>query len=99
HAIADDLRLAVQRIGGLLSDPEARARIRDGLKRFLDRAIRNLAMHERVMAKLVITENRIERVLASLEGDGLGEVEEGVESTEFGGEVAGAANLAVVRLH
>src|SRR5439155_1138274 len=63
HAIADYLPLAVERIGGLLSDPEARARIRDGLKRFLDRAIRNLAMHERVMAKLVITESRIERVL------------------------------------
>jgi len=57
HAIADYLPLAVERIGGLLSDPEARARIRDGLKRFLDRAIRNLAMHERVMAKLVITES------------------------------------------
>src|SRR5216117_768653 len=78
HAIADYLPLAVERIGGLLSDPEARARIRD-------RAIRNLAMHERVMAKLVITESRIERVLASLEGDGggLAELSEVFESPEF----------------
>ncbi len=88
HAIADYLPLAVERIGGLLSDPEARARIRDGLKRFLDRAIRNLAMHERVMAKLVITESRIERVLASLEGDGLGELAEVFESPEFRAQVA-----------
>jgi len=99
HAIADYLPLAVERIGGLLSDPEARARIRDGLKRFLDRAIRNLAMHERVMAKLVITESRIERVLASLEGDGggLAELSEVFESPEFRAQVARAVNDAVVR--
>src|SRR5207247_700486 len=95
----DYLPLAVERIGGLLSDPEARARIRDGLKRFLDRAIRNLAMHERVMAKLVITESRIERVLASLEGDGggLAELSEVFESPEFRAQVARAVNDAVVR--
>src|SRR6266571_4544125 len=97
HAIADYLPLAVERIGALLSDPEARARIRGGVKRFLDRAIRNLAMHERVMAKLVITESRIERVLASLEGDGLGEVAEVFESPEFRAQVARAVKDAVVR--
>lgn len=97
HAIADYLPLAVERIGALLSDPEARARIRDGLKRFLDRAIRNLAMHERVMAKLVITENRIERVLTSLEGDGLTDVADVFESPEFRAQMARAVNDAVVR--
>ena len=97
HAIADYLPVAVERIGALLSDPEARARIRDGLKRFLDRAIRNLAMHERVMAKLVITENRIERVLTSLEGDGLTDLVEVFESPEFRAQVGRAVNDAVVR--
>jgi len=97
QAIADYLPVAVERIGGLLSDPEARARVRNGLKRFLDRAIRSLAMHERVMAKLVITENRIERVLASLEGDGLADVAEVFESAEFRGQVGRAVNDAVVR--
>ena len=97
QAIADYLPVAVERIGALLSDPEARARVRNGLKRFLDRAIRSLAMHERVMAKLVITENRIERVLASLEGDGLADVAEVFESAEFRGQVGRAVNDAVVR--
>src|SRR5438309_4412655 len=97
QAIADYLPVAVERIGGLLSDPEARARVRNGLKRFLDRAIRSLAMHERVMAKLVITENRIERVLASLEGDGRADVAAVFESAEFRGQVGRAVNDAVVR--
>ena len=44
---------AVERLGALLADPGARERIRTGLKRFLDRAIKNLMVHERVMAKLV----------------------------------------------
>jgi hypothetical protein len=92
HGITDYLPLAVERLGALLADPLARDRIRGGLKKFLDRAIRNLMVHERVMAKLVVTEKRIDRMLESLEGDGLGEVAEVLESTEFRAQVAGAVN-------
>src|SRR2546427_12621023 len=52
QAIADYLPVAVERLGDLLTDPAARARVRDALKRFLDRAIRSLLVHERLMAKL-----------------------------------------------
>src|SRR2546428_4240649 len=41
QAIADYLPVAVERLGDLLTDPAARARVRDALKRFLDRAIRD----------------------------------------------------------
>ena len=97
QAIADYLPVAVERLGALLADPEARERIRIGLKRFLDRAIRNLMVHERLVAKLVITERTIDRVLASLEGDGLGELTDVLESPEFRAQVARAVNDAVVR--
>lgn len=97
QAIADYLPVAVERLGALVADPEARERIRTGLKRFLDRAIRNLMVHERLVAKLVITERTIDRVLASLEGDGLGELTEVLESPEFRAQVARAVNDAVVR--
>lgn len=97
QAIADYLPVAVERLGALLADAEARERIRDALKKFLDSAIRNLMVHERVMAKLVITERRIDRVLATLEGDGLGELAQVLESPEFRARVAHAVNDAVVR--
>src|SRR5207247_10966151 len=43
HAIADYLPLAVERIGGPLSDPAARARLRGGSNRFPARALPNVA--------------------------------------------------------
>jgi uncharacterized membrane protein YheB (UPF0754 family) len=97
QGVADYLPLAVERLGALLSDPTARDRIRGALKRFLDRAVRNLVLHERVMAKLVITEKRIDRVLESLEGEGLDDLVEVVESPDFRVQIAGAVNEAFVR--
>ena len=97
QAIADYLPVAVERLGALLADPDARERIRTGLKRFLDRAIRNLMVHERLVAKLVVTERTIERLLQSLEGEGLGELTEVLEAPEFRAQVARAVNDAVVR--
>lgn len=97
QGIADYLPVAVERLGALLADPAARERIRAGLKKFLDHVLRNMMVHERVMAKLVITENRIDRALASLEGEGLAEVAEVFESPDFRAATARAINDAVVR--
>jgi uncharacterized protein DUF445 len=97
QAIADYLPIAVERLGALLADPDARERIRDGLKRFLDRAIKNLMVHERVMAKLVITEKRLDRLLDGLEDGGFADLAEVFETAEFRAQVARAVNDAVVR--
>ncbi|MDP3909876.1 MAG: DUF445 family protein [Gemmatimonadales bacterium] len=97
QAIADYLPIAVERLGAMLADPDARERIRGGLKRFLDRAIKNLMVHERVMAKLVITEKRLDRVLDGLEEGGLSDLAEVLETPDFRAQVARAVNDAVVR--
>ena len=97
QAIADYLPIAVERLGALLADPEARRRVRTGLKRFLDRAIKNLMVHERVMAKLVITENRLDRLLDGLEEGGFADLADVLETPEFRAQVAHAVNDAVVR--
>jgi uncharacterized membrane-anchored protein YjiN (DUF445 family) len=97
QAIADYLPIAVERLGAMLADPVARDRIRGALKRALDRALREMMLHERVVARLVITERRIDKALASLEGGGLAELVEVFESAEFRSQVARAVNDAVVR--
>ncbi|HXF96764.1 MAG TPA: DUF445 family protein [Gemmatimonadales bacterium] len=97
QAIADYLPLAVERLAALLGDPAARERVRTGLKKFLDHALRRLKVHERVLARLVITEERLDRVLAGLEGEGLAELTEVFESPEFRAELARAINDAVIR--
>jgi uncharacterized membrane protein YheB (UPF0754 family) len=97
QAIADYLPVAVERLGDLLADPTARERVRDALKKFLDRAIRNLMLHERLMAKLVVTEGRIDRALEGLEDGGLAELAEVFASPDFRAQAARAVNDAVVR--
>lgn len=97
QGIADYLPMAVERLGQVLADPVARDRIRAGLLRALDRTLHQMMLHERVMARLVITERRIDRALAGLEGGGLTELLEVFESPEFRAEVARAVNDAVVR--
>ncbi len=97
QGIADYLPVAVERLGDLLADPAARQRVRDALKRFLDRAIKSLMVHERLMAKLVVTEARIDRVLDGLEDGGLAELAEVLGSPEFRAKAAQAVNDAVVR--
>src|SRR5882672_3094755 len=97
QAIADYLPIAVERLGALLGDPKARERIRNGLKRFLDRAIKNLMVHERVMAKLVVTEKRLDRLLDGLEEGGFADLAEVIETPDFRAQMAHALNDAVVR--
>lgn len=97
QAVADYLPVAVERLGDLLADPAARARVRGALKRFLDRAIKNLMLHERVVAKLVVTEQRLDRVLDGLEDGGLAELAEVLGSADFRAQVARAVNDAVVQ--
>ncbi|HYT04998.1 MAG TPA: DUF445 family protein [Gemmatimonadales bacterium] len=97
QAIADYLPVAVERLGGLLADPVARERVRDALKRFLDRALKSLMLHERLMAKLVVTEGRIDRLLDGLEDGGLAELADVLASPDFRAQAARAVNDAVVR--
>jgi uncharacterized membrane-anchored protein YjiN (DUF445 family) len=97
QAVADYLPVAVERLGSLLADPAARERVRNALKKFLDRAIRNLMLHERVVAKLVVTEQRIDRLLDGLEDGGLAELAEVLASADFRAQLAHAVNDAVVR--
>ena len=97
QAIADYLPIAVERLGAMLADPEARERIRGALKRALDHTLHQMMLHERVMARLVITERRIDRALGGLEGGGLAELIAVFEAPEFRTQAAQAVNDAVVR--
>ena len=97
QAITDYLPVAVEQFGNTLADPDARSRISEALKRVLDHALANLKAHERVMAKLVITPDRLDRMLESLEGGGTAELSLAFESPEFKARLARAVNDAVVR--
>jgi hypothetical protein len=97
QAITDYLPVAVEQFGTTLADPAARARVGTAVKTVVDHALANLKAHERVMAKLVITPERLDRMLEGIEGGGVAELSAAFESPEFKARLSIAVNEAVVR--
>lgn len=70
-AIDAFLPVAMQRIGHFLADPTSRSRIQSALHALFSRVVEDLKFHERVLAKLVVTERTFERALESISTDGV----------------------------
>ncbi|HSM60212.1 MAG TPA: DUF445 family protein [Longimicrobiales bacterium] len=69
-AIASYLPLAIERLGQLLEDGRARARFEATIHDLLHRFLRDLRFHQRVVARLVMTEETVDRVLDTIEAEG-----------------------------
>lgn len=77
HAIKDYLPLAMERLGRLLEDPDTRERVERMIRELLDRFMDDMRFHQRVVAKLVVTDETVAKALKTLEAEGadrLGEV-------------------------
>jgi len=67
--IAAYLPLAIERLGSLLEDKEARAKFETFVHDLLHRFLGDLKFHQRVVAKLIITESTVDMVLDTIEAD------------------------------
>jgi len=77
HAIKDYLPVAMERLGRLLEDEETRARVERLIRELLDRFMNDLRFHQRVVAKLIVTQETVTKAIDTLEAEGadrLGEV-------------------------
>jgi uncharacterized membrane protein YheB (UPF0754 family) len=72
-AISSYLPLALKRLGRLLEDPEARGRFEKVLHELFHRFLRDLDFFQRVVARLIVTEDTLDRVLDTIEAEGAGE--------------------------
>jgi len=70
QGIADYLPLALARVGDVLADPGARAQLQAVLRDAFDRAVRELLLHERLLAKLVVTDKTLARLVDGFAGEG-----------------------------
>ncbi len=70
HAITDYLPIAMERLSALLADPEARAMVEGALRGTFDHSVRDLLLHERILARLVVTDRTIERLVDGFEREG-----------------------------
>lgn len=97
-AVRGYLPLAMERLGRLLEDPGARERFQAAVDDLLQRFMRDLRFHQRVVARLVVTEETVERVVDTLEEDGTERLGELLREEEVQSAMARSVNDAVAEL-
>jgi len=95
-AIASYLPLAAERLGGLLEDPKARARFESTIHDLLHRFLRDLKFHQRIVARLVMTDDTIDKVLDTIETEGAERLSEILRDQAVQDAMARGVNEAIV---
>ena len=70
-AMTDYLPVAMEKLGGFLGQPATRDKLRVALHSLFDKFVNDLKFHERVLAKLMVTENKMDRALDAIETEGV----------------------------
>ena len=96
RAISSYLPLALQRLGRVLEDPAARARFERTLHELFHRFLRDLNFYQRVVARLIVTEETVDRVLDTIERDGAERLSEMLREKTVQDAMARGVNDAVV---
>lgn len=95
-AIAGYLPLAIERLGRLLEDPRARARFEATIHELLHRFMTDLKFHQRVVARLVMTEETVDKVLDTIEREGAERLSEILTDAAVQDAMARGVNEAIV---
>ncbi len=96
HAIKGYLPLAIERLGSLLEDPAARSRFESGLRELFHRFLGDLKFHQRVVARLVVNDETLERVLDTIEAEGAERLSEILREPAVQEAMARGVNEAIV---
>jgi len=95
-AIAGYLPLAAERLGGLLEDPDTRARFESTIHDLLKRFLQDLKFHQRVVARVVMTEDTVDKVLDTIETEGAERLSEILRDPAVQKAIARGVNQAIV---
>ncbi len=95
-AIASYLPLALQRLGRLLEDPAARSRFQRTLHELFHRFLRDLNFYQRVVARLLVTEETLDRILDTIEREGAERLSEMLREPTVQEAMARGVNDAIV---
>jgi uncharacterized membrane protein YheB (UPF0754 family) len=96
RGIAGYLPIAIERLGGMLDDPAARAKVEQILHELLDRFMRDLKFHQRLVAALLITPETVDRVLRAIETEGANKISELLQDADVREAMARGVNSAIV---
>jgi uncharacterized membrane protein YheB (UPF0754 family) len=90
------LPVALERLAGILAQPDAKERIKGTVHGLFQRFTRDLLLHERLVAKLVVSEKTVGRLLDSFERDGVERISQLLDEPAMRTELAKSVNDAVV---
>jgi uncharacterized membrane-anchored protein YjiN (DUF445 family) len=96
RAIQSYLPLAVEKVGTFLGEPASRERIRTALHDIFARFVEDLRFHERVIARLMVTERTFDKVLDSMEREGVEQLVALLEDPLVRDEISRTINSAIV---
>jgi uncharacterized membrane protein YheB (UPF0754 family) len=96
RGIAGYLPIAIERLGGMLDDPGARVKVEQILHELLDRFMRDLKFHQRLVAALLITPETIDRVLRAIETEGANKISDLLQDPDVREAMARGVNNAIV---
>jgi hypothetical protein len=90
QAIADALPAALDRLGALLSDTSVKTSIRGALREAFDTAGREMMIHQRLVAKLVVTDSALAKLVDGFEGAGFERLTRAFTAPDMRARVEGA---------
>ncbi|MDT8367607.1 MAG: DUF445 family protein [Longimicrobiales bacterium] len=96
HAIQGYLPLAIERLGRLLEDEDTRARFEVTLRDLFHRFMADLKLHQRIVARLVVTDDTLERILGTIEKEGAQRLSELLTEPAMQAAMARSVNEAIV---
>jgi uncharacterized membrane protein YheB (UPF0754 family) len=96
RGIASYLPVALERLGSVLRDPDARSRIERTLHSLFERFVKDLMLHERIVARLVVTERTISKLLDNLGHEGSEQIGRLLDEPAMRAHVAQNVNDAVL---
>ena len=96
QAIGSYLPLAIERLGSLLEDPQARSRFETTIRELFHRFLSDLKFHQRVVARLVVTDDTVDKILDTIEKEGAERLSEILVDPAVQGAMSRGINEAVV---
>jgi len=95
-AMTSYLPVAMTKLGAFLGQPTTRVKLRTALHGMFNRFVQDMRFHERIFAKLMMTENKFESVLDTIETDGVEQVVSLLEEPEIREEISKAIHDAIL---
>ncbi len=95
-AMTDYLPVAMEKLGGFLAQPTTREKLRVALHSLFDKFVNDLRFHERVLAKLMVSEDKMDRALDAIETEGVEHLVELLDDPIIRAEISKTIHDAVL---